>query len=73
MFPDTRALAFTSRHSTKKISLEVLERSICIAARSSVFKKTEDEPVYCPDRYELLQIIETMQKFWLFAKDIPIV
>ena len=35
--------------------------------------KTEDEPVYCPDRNELLQIIETMQKFSLFSKDGTIV
>ena len=35
--------------------------------------KTEDEPVYCPDRNELLQIIKTMQKFSLFSKDGAIV
>ena len=31
--------------------------------------ETEDEPVLCPHRNELLQIIETMQKFSLFSKD----
>ena len=31
--------------------------------------ETEDEPVHCPNRNELLQIIETMQKFSLFSKD----
>ena len=35
--------------------------------------KTENEPVYCLDRRELLQIIETMQKFLLFSKDGAIV
>ena len=29
--------------------------------------ETEDEPVYCPYRNKLLQIIETMQKFSLFS------
>ena len=38
-----------------------------------ICKKTEDEPAYCPDRNELLQIIETMQKFSLFSKDGAIV
>ena len=31
--------------------------------------ETEDEPMYCPDRNELLQIIDTKQKFSLFSKD----
>ena len=35
--------------------------------------ETEDEPVYCPNRDELLQIIETMQNFSLFSKDGAIV
>ena len=30
--------------------------------------ETEDEPVYCPDRKELLQIIETMQNSPCFQK-----
>ena len=30
--------------------------------------KTEDEPVYCPNRNEFLQIMETMQKFSFFQK-----
>ena len=38
-----------------------------------ICKKTEDGPAYCPDRYKLLQIIETMQKFSLFSKDGAIV
>ena len=38
-----------------------------------ICKKTEDEPAYCPDRNELLQIIETMQKLPLFSKDGAIV
>ena len=38
-----------------------------------VAKKTEDEPAYCPNRNELLQIIETVQKFSLFSKDRKIV
>ena len=38
-----------------------------------ICKKTEDERAYCPDRYELLQIIETMQRFLLFPKDRVIV
>ena len=38
-----------------------------------ICKKTEDEPVYCPDRKENLQIIEIMQKFWLFLIDGAIV
>ena len=38
-----------------------------------ICKKTEDEPAYCPDRNELLQIIKTMQKFSLFFKDVAIV
>ena len=35
--------------------------------------ETKDEPVYCPDRKELFQIIKAMQKFYLFAKDSAIV
>ena len=31
--------------------------------------ETGDEPVYCPNSNELLEIIETMQKFPLFSKD----
>ena len=34
-----------------------------------ICKKTEDGPAYCPDRKEILQIIETMQKFSLLLKD----
>ena len=30
---------------------------------------TDDQPMQCPDRNELLQIIETMQKFSFFSKD----
>ena len=33
-----------------------------------ICKKTEDEPAYCPDRNDLLQIIKTMQKFSLLLK-----
>ena len=32
--------------------------------------ETEDEPVYCPDRKELLQIIETMQNSPCFQKGV---
>ena len=35
--------------------------------------KTADEPVYCSDRNGLLQVIETVQKFFLFSKDGAIV
>ena len=35
--------------------------------------ETEDEPMYCPGRNELLQIIETMQMFSLFSQDHAIV
>ena len=35
--------------------------------------ETEDEPAYCPDRNELLQIIVTMQKLSLFSKNGTIV
>ena len=35
--------------------------------------ENEDKPVYCPNRNELFQIIETMQKFSLFSKDSAIV
>ena len=35
--------------------------------------ETEDEPVYCPDRNELLRIAETIQKFSLFSKGCAIV
>ena len=62
-----------------EISLEVLELSICVAARLLyldqvlIYKKTEDEPAYFPGRYKLLQIVETIQKFSLFPKDGAIV
>ena len=35
--------------------------------------KTDDDPVNCPDRNELLQIIDTMQRISLFSKDDVIV
>ena len=35
--------------------------------------QTEDELVHCFDRNELLQIIETIQKFSFFSKDGAIV
>ena len=34
--------------------------------------KTEDKPAYCSDRNELLQVVETTQKFSLFSKDGPV-
>ena len=61
------------------ISLEVLKRSISVAAQpfyldySFDFQKSEDESAYCPNIYELSQIIEIKQKFSLFSKDSAIV
>ena len=62
-----------------EIWLEVLELLICIATRpfyldlSFYLQKTEADPAYCPDRKEILQIIETIQKFSLFSTDGAIV
>ena len=38
-----------------------------------ICKKTKDEPASCPDRKEILEIIETTQKFSLFSTDGAIV
>ena len=59
--------------SCKEISLEVLEQFICVAARSMstkvlICKKTEDEPAYCPDRYELLQMLRPCKNSNSFQK-----
>ena len=61
-----------------EISLEVLELLICIATQAIstkvlICKKTEYDSASCPDRKEILQIIETMQKFSLFSTDGAIV
>ena len=34
-----------------------------------ICNKTEDEPAYYPNRKEILQIFDTMQKFSLFSMD----
>ena len=65
MFSNTRRLAFSYRQPMKQNTLEVLERSICVQLGLSVLtkvlicKKAEDEPAYCPFRYE--QLFDLMQ------------
>ena len=45
------------------------KNGLSISTKVLICKKIEDEPAYCTDRNELLQIMETMQKFSLFSKD----
>ena len=49
------------------------QHGLSIQTKVLICKKTEDEPAYCPDRNGLLEIIETMQKFFLFSNDSAIV
>ena len=44
-----------------------------ISTKILICQKTEDEPAYCPDRKEISQIIDTIQKFSLFPTDGAIV
>ena len=53
--------------SDAEIAAEPLETESVSNDNDDVIE-TEDEPVYCPDRKELLQIIETMQNSPCFQK-----
>ena len=62
---DAEVLTVQSPPSDAEIVAELLKTSDARNDNNSPIK-TEDEPVYCLDRNELSQIIETMQKFSLF-------
>ena len=68
---DAEVLAAQPPPSDAEIVAELLETEDVSNDNSDAIE-TEDEPVYCTNRNELLQIIETMQKF-LFSKDGTIV
>ena len=52
-----------------KVDLAELQDTEDVSKDNDNAIETEDKPVYCPDRNELLQIIKTIQKFSLFLKD----
>ena len=68
---DAEVLAVQPPPSDAEILAELLETEDVSNDNSDAIE-TEDEPVYCTNRNELLQIIQTMQKF-LFSKDGTIV
>ena len=67
LFTEAEVLAVQPPPSDTKIVAELLETEDVSNDKDDAIE-TEDEPVYCPDRNELLQIIETMQKFSFFQK-----
>ena len=69
---DAEVLAVELPPSDAEIAAELLETED-VSNDNDDATDPEDEPMYCPDRNELLQTIETMQKFYLFSKDGAIV
>ena len=69
---DPEVLAVQPPHPDAEIVAELLEMEDVSNVNDDAIE-TEDEPVYCLDRNELLQVIETMQKFSLFSEDGAIV
>ena len=67
LFTEAEVLAVQPPPSDTKIVAELLETEDVTNDKDDAIE-TEDEPVYCPDRNELLQIIETMQKLSFFQK-----
>ena len=65
---DAEVLAVQLQHYDDEIVAELLETKDVINDNDDAID-TEDEPTYCPDKNELLQIIKAMQKFSLFSKD----
>ena len=65
---DAEVLAVQLQHYDDEIVAELLETKDVINDNDDAID-TEDEPAYCPDKNELLQIIKAMQKFSLFSKD----
>ena len=65
---DAEVLAVQLQHYDDEIIAELLETKDVINDNDDAID-TEDEPAYCPDKNELLQIIKAMQKFSLFSKD----
>ena len=65
---DAEVLTVQLQHYDDEIVAELLETKDVINDNDDAID-TEDEPAYCPDKNELLQIIKAMQKFSLFSKD----
>ena len=65
---DAEVLAVQLQHYDNEIVAELLETKDVINDNDDAID-AEDEPAYCPDKNELLQIIKAMQKFSLFSKD----
>ena len=65
---DAEVLAVQLQHYDDELVAELLETKDVINDNDDAID-TEDEPAYCPDKNELLQIIKAMQKFSLFSKD----
>ena len=69
---DPEVLAVQLPHSDAEIVVKLLETKDVRNEKDDAIE-TEDKPVFCSNRNELLQAIETMQKFSLFSKDGAIV
>ena len=69
---DPEVLAVQSPHSDSEIVVKLLETEDVRNDNDDAIE-TEDKLVYCPDRDELLRVIETMQNFSLFSEDGAIV
>ena len=54
MFPNTSGFAFTRQLMKQSFTGST---SLSMSTKVFIWKKIEDEPVYCPDRYKLLQIL----------------
>ena len=67
-FTDLDVLAVQSPPSDAEIVAELLETEDVSNDNNDPIE-TKDEPAYCPERCDLLQIIETMQKFSLFSNN----
>ena len=67
-FTDLDVLAVQSPPSDAEIVAELLETEDVSNDNNDPIE-TRDEPAYCPERCDLLQTIETMQKFSLFSNN----
>ena len=54
MFPNTSAFAFTRQLMKQSFTGST---NLSMSTKVLIWKKVEDEPAYCPDRYKLLQIL----------------
>ena len=66
MHVDAEVIAVQPPHSDAEIVAELLETEGVSDDHHHYSHEVADEPVKCPDKNELLQIIETLERFSLF-------